>query len=637
MKSYNQVKNGNVNVSFSESALGEVESSRMSAVSTHLTTFNAGDIIPIYCRDVLPDESISFDLDFVVRQTTLLTPTMGSMAIDFYAFFVPNRIVNSGFKAVMGENYNGSWANNGDVTLAPLKNSTVGTTTIPVGSIADYYGFPTQAPIPNSLLADCHDLKFRGYVMIFNEYFRDQNYQPPIPLRTMNVYNGFLDDNQSVYPVQSSVLGSVGTSTIPRTVKGNGDYLQGADIVYNIYGSGTPNGDLNVPAGNVFSSGSPDNHKFKAFNRPLKANKFHDYFTSTLPTPEKVLTPVIVPVRGGLSELPVTTAEHNIFTQNRYPIRFGVTGESTTGVEYPFGSLGIGSLGRLSADGSGEAVNWNDDLYPLNLETVTTYIEPDGNNNLSFDLNDLRTAASFQKMYEVLARGGSRYRELIRSFFGIDVDNPYDDIPSLLGHSRRELDLFQTAQTSATETGNSPQGNLAAFGYTTSHIHLFDRRFIEHGYVHVFAVVRHKNIYSSFFAKDNTRRNMLDYYNPELANISNQPVYTYEINPFSAHGIQPFGYGEAWAEYRFEPDVVSGYMRPGVEQSLSVWNYADPYIPDLVINNGSWLISNSEQVLNRTLALTSDAGVPQFKGQFKFTVDKTLPMPLFSVPGLDIM
>lgn len=76
---YNQVSNGNTQVHFSKALFGEVESSRMTAHPFALTTFNAGDIVPIYCREVLPDESIDFSLDSVIRQTTLLTPTMGSM------------------------------------------------------------------------------------------------------------------------------------------------------------------------------------------------------------------------------------------------------------------------------------------------------------------------------------------------------------------------------------------------------------------------------------------------------------------------------------------------------------------------------------------------------------------------------
>lgn len=247
-------------------------------------------------------------------------------------------------------------------------------------------------------------------------------------------------------------------------------------------------------------------------------------------------------------------------------------------------------------------------------------------------------ASAIQQVYEIQARGGSRYREIVQSFFGITADDPYSDIPKCLGHVSRELQLFQTAQTSASETGNTPQGNLAGFGYTASSGHLFENLFLEHGYVHILAVVRHRNIYSSFMARDNFRLNLLDFYMPPLANISEQPVYTREINPFSSNPNGGFGFQEAWAEYRYEPDLVSGAMRTGLSDgnSLAVWNYADNFDSSLQIANSAWLVSNSEQVLNRSLAVTSDVS-PQFKAEIRFVVDKTLPMPTYSVPGMDII
>lgn len=560
---YTQINNGDSSVRFSKAVFGEVESSRMTATPIHLTTFNAGDIVPIYCREILPDECIDMSIDFVIRQTTLLTPTMGCMHVDFYAFFVPNRIVNQSWKAVEGENFNGSWTAN-PVSLAPLVSFSVGSTKINVGSVADYYGFPTQQAIPNSVLNQCHDLKFRGYAMIWNEHFRDQNYQPPIALSTLNTNQHFLD------------------------------------------GSGT----------------------FNANDFPLKANKLHDYFTSVLPSPQKGGS-VFAAVTGSISDsIPVVTSNKNFPIALSQPLKFK---RVTTGDTVSSGTVTLGTGG--SAGYSTSSVTPTDYIYPSNLETASG-VEVTG---LELSVDDLRMAAAMQQVYETLARGGSRYRELISSFFGIDIDDPFSDIPRCLGHISRELDLYQTAQTSASSDGSTAQGNLAAFGYTSSNGKLVDNyRFVEHGYLHVLAVVRHRNIYSSMLARDNFRLNMLDFYTPQLANISEQPVYAREINPFCPKPNNAFGYQEAWAEYRYEPDSVSAFMRPGVTDNLSIWNYADDFNSSLQIATGNWLKSNSEEVLDRSLAVNSSVA-PQFKGQFRFIVDKTLPMPTYSVPGMDII
>lgn len=628
---YSQIKNGNTQVRFSKAMFGDVESSRMVATPIHLTTFNAGELVPIYCREILPDESIDLSMDFVIRQTTLLTPTMGSMHVDIFAFFVPNRIVNQSWKAVEGENYNGSWTAN-PVSLAPLKTLSTGTTSVPVGSVADYYGFPTQQPLPNSVLSLCHDLKFRGYVMIWNEWFRDQNYQPPIPLSTLNVYQGFLDSGPVSLNGADSVLtlenGSTGTPS-------SGSFGAGA-VSEALYGSG--HGDTDFVNTAVASAGPTDsygNARFRATQSPLLCNKLHDYFTSVLPSPQRSSSSVFAPVTGQISSVPVVTVDSTKVVGQYPPLRFSTSsGNALIGNRYIGGTFpdAPGSNeGIVFASSESGAVS-SGGIFPSNLVTE----EGATVNGLALSVDDIRMASAIQQVYETLARGGSRYRSIISSFFGIDVDDPFGDIPKCLGHLSRDLDLYQTAQTSSTESGNTPQGNLAAFGYTSSNGHLFSHRFIEHGYLHVFAVVRHRNIYSSMLARDNFRLNMLDFYTPPLCNISEQPVYTREINPFAPDPNGAFGYQEAWAEYRYEPDQVSGQMRPGLPESLSIWNYADDVNSSLQIATGDWLKSNSRQVLDRTLAVTSSLS-PQLKGQFKFIVDKTLPMPTYSVPGMDII
>lgn len=633
MSNFKRVANVNQNVHFSNAMFGETERSRMVATPIHLTTFNAGDIVPIYCREVLPHESLKIDIDFVIRQTTLLTPTMGSMHVDFYAYFVPNRVVNQSWKAVNGENYSGSWTAN-EVSLAPLKSTSEGNTQIPVGSVADYYGFPTQKPIPNSVLSLCHDLKFRGYVMIWNEYFRDQNYQPPIPLSTLNIYQGFLD-----LPSGTNRLSYRGSEPgnqlqVPPSTPSDGSFGAGA-INNAIYGSASPGPTSDIATLNLSNDfPSTGNGRFVALNKPLKANKLHDYFTSVLPSPLKSSSSVFAPATGQVSipQQPVTTVNNFVLT-GRPTLKWG---SSVEGVDLPLSSKSLfGSSTGTDLDTSSVAPSTVNSIFPSNLATTPTSAQVTG---VGISVEDLRMASAIQQTYEIMARGGSRYREIVQSFFGITADDPYSDIPKCLGHISRDLDLYQTAQTAASETGNTPQGNLAAFGYTSSGGHLFQNLFLEHGYVHIFAIVRHKNIYSSFMARDNFRLNMLDFYLPPLANISEQPVYTREINPFAPDPNNGFGFQEAWAEYRYEPDNVSGLMRsmPTGQDSLSLWNYADAFDSSLQIANDNWLKSNSEEVLNRTLAVTSSVA-PQFKAQFKFIVDKDLPMPTYSVPGMDII
>lgn len=632
-------KAGNASASdtrFSDAPLGEVEHSFVASSPTVYNTFNAGDIVPIFTKEMLPGESLKARVDFVIRQTTLLTPTMGNMDVCIVAYFVPNRIINESWVNVMGENTSGSWIAP-EVELAPLfasYTSSLDTVQIPVDSVADYYELPTQAPIPAAVLNAMNENRFRGYLAIYNEYWRDENYQAPIPFSRLNLCNNFL------LPSGSSGISSFGF--------GNGSSATGAEgagsVVKAIYGEG-------ASTGATMSIAPPRREgSWSALDPPLKANKLHDYFTSVLPSPQKGDSVVFslgdkAPLAGNYLRFSAANGSNVSFETDGSVAGSGNNflnlGRSTTSDPPYFSAVQYGSTSGSHTGTVGSIDFQGEFVGALNSSATDVYADLSQASGIS--LSDLRDGAAIQQIYEQLARSGSRYLEFVSGFFGISADNPYQDIPTRLGKIHRSLDLYQTAQTSATQEGDTPQGNLAAFGYTSNGGDLFHYTALEHGTLHILACVRHKNIYPAFIPRSMFRRSMLDFYFPQLANISEQPVYTREINCFAEEKVLPgkyepkvFGYQEAWADYRYNPDRVAGYMRPGVNGSLDVWNYADVFDESLAIADGTWIQSNSQEVLDRTLAVTSST-VPQFKGQFKFTLEDELPMPVYSVPGLDIL
>lgn len=616
MSNYNQNAVSNGTTRFAAAPGSEVQFSKMTSNPRCWTSFNAGDIVPIYCAEVLPRDSFEVDLDAVVRQSTLLKPTMDNMEIDVFAFFVPNRIVNGSWVQVMGENSYGTWTAR-EVSLAPLCTSQDGDVQVPVGSVADYYGFPTQQAIPNEVLVQCNDLKFRGYLEIYNDYFRDQNYQPPIPYSKLNVFEGFFRTAGSSVALD----GSGASVPLPSAAVSDGDFWAGA-VVKSVYGEGADSSGGSFP---------PRATSWSALDKPLKANKLHDYFTSVLPSPQKGAS-VTFSLAGSVSA-PVM-ADSTTHDMGR-TVRLGSS--SPFGQDYGYlPIIGYHSPNSTTIDvcvPTGTSVN-EEGRNDIRFSNLAAQI--DGSEFGGVTLDDLRMGAAIQQVYEQLARTGSRYREFVWGFFGLEVDDPYSDIPERLGHIRRNLDIYQTAQTSASQTDGTPQGNLAAFGYTSTNGALFHKTFLEHGYIHILAVVRHRNVYTSMLSRDNFRMSMLDFYLPELANISEQPVYTREINPFDSSATDVFGYNEAWSEYRFDPDRVSGYMRTGIEESLALWNYADEFDSTLRIADSEFIKSNSQEVLDRTLAVTSSVA-HQFFAQFNFTIVKERPMPTYSVPGLNVV
>lgn len=605
-------------VRFQKAPLAGLEMSKMNVNPRVYTTYNAGDIVPVYYEEVLPHSTFSVNVDFINRLlSATIKPTMGAMQLDLYAFFVPNRIINDSWKNVQGENTSGYWSAP-EVELAPLyPMDLTSSVQIPPLSVADYYGFGTQAPIPAATLQQCNDLKFKGYLSIYNNYFRDENYQPPINFSKLNVYQGFLQPLGSTFNVSKS--GEV-IEYIP-TLLSDGSYPNGA-ITKALYGEGIT-GD-SFPEGYI-AHVQPRLTDWSALERPLKANKLHDAFTSVLPSPQKG-PEVFFGIAG---DAPVITKDEvtalSLFDG-------GVSYSTLSGTQFTNALAGFNLNQELVAGGtsSGGTFNSGPVVVPRNLFT-------DLSQATGVSINDIRRAASIQQVYEMLGRSGSRYLESLRSFFGIETENPFKDIPTQLGHYRRELDLYQVAQTSGSVEGETPQGNLSGFGYTAKGGDLFTYTALEHGYVHYLLVVRNRNIYPSLLMPDNFRKSTLDWYLPQLANIGEQPVRLANVNPFAADGMEKtIGFQEAWWEYRYSPDRVSGYCRTGLNDSLDIWTYADNFDITFDVVDGEWLKSNAQEVLDRTLAVTS-AVSPQFIIMLEFKTTKQLPMPVYSVPGLDVI
>lgn len=609
---------------FTRSPMSEVEMSRMSAVAKVKTTMNAGDIVPVYYEEILPHDTFKVSVRDIIRQATTLRPTMDSMIVDIIPVWIPNRIVNESWVNVQGENTSGFWSAP-VVNLAPLYTGTQDIQ-IPIGSVADYYGFPTQRPIKASVLQQCNDTKFRGYLLAYNELFRDQNYQTPLSWSKLNVYEGFLD------PIGTNISLS---GNISANQSADGSYGSGA-VVKAVYGDGgEPNASFTI-AGRVTT--------WSALDKPLKANKLHDWITSGLPSPQKG-TEVFFGI-GEVANVRLDTSDNvrAFTTGSPLKVRTNMRNNTNSIVGHDlFAALAANSdSGTLRMD-SATFIPESGNTFEINGTNL--FGTADLSNATGVSVNDLRLAIATQQVYEQLARGGSRYREIISSFFGLDTENIFTEIPVVLGRYRHELDLYQVAQTSSS-TEDSATGDLSAYGYTASNGFLFERTFIEHGYIHFFAIIRHQNTYSTYFAPDNFRRATLDFYLPSLANIGEQPIRLATLNPFVEEDGRAIAFQEAWWEYRYKVDRVSGAFRsmPADRQSesLNVWTYADDFDEDFEVVTGDWLKSNSEEVLNRTLDTPTmidgtPTGYPQFKVQLAFDIVQQRPLPVYSVPGLDVI
>ena len=518
-------------------------------------SFNVGDVVPFYVDEVLPGDTFNVKTSKVVRMQSLLTPIMDNVYLDYYFFFVPNRIVWDHWRELNGENRESAWVQTTEYEVPQVTAPAGGWN---VGTIADYMGIPTG--IAN---ISVNAMPFRAYAMICDEWFRDENLVDPLYISKGD-----------------AVTTGVNTRTNP------GDYAAGG--------------------------------------QPFIAAKFHDYFTSALPAPQKGPD-----VGIGL------TGDLQVYGDGN-PLHFFNGSKAPTAGDYifHFNSQGAAAGATVTADQNERA---NSAGYVLTKEmidlnpTFTSGLTATLSNATSVTINALRMAFQMQKLYEKDARGGTRYIEILKSHFGVTSPDSRMQRPEYLGGSRVPININQVVQTSETGSG-TPQGNTAAYSVTTDSHKDFTKSFVEHGFVIGVCVARYTHSYQQGIERFWSRKSRFDYYWPVFANIGEQAILNKEIYAQgTAKDDEVFGYQEAWADYRYKPSRVAGEMRSAAAQSLDVWHLADEYtaLPSL---SAGWIQENKTTV-DRVLAV-SEQNANQLFCDIYIENYTTRPMPVYSIPGL---
>lgn len=542
----------NSEIHFSQIPGVEKQRSRFERSNEYKTAYNTGDLIPAYCDEVLPGDTITMDFNHVTRMTTPIAPVMDEAAMDVYAFFVPCRLIWNHWREFWGENNSTHWEQPVEYEIPSINAPSGGWN---VGSLADYLGIPTGIE-----LEGVNHLPFRAYAKIVNDWFRDENLKDPCYI-TMD------------------------ETTVTGKNKG-----QSYDYVTDI----------------------------ECGAAPFKVAKWHDYFTSALPEPQKgpdVNIPLgaTAPVIGIDPNITGETVDPNLKENKLYAKLF------SSGTTYVGGYKDDGT--KIGAT-TGDLVGLATDLSEATAATI----------------NQLRQAFAVQRFYEAQARGGSRYIEFIKNIFGVTSPDARQQRSEYLGGKRFPINMDQVLQTSATDL-TSPQGNTAAFSCTINSDNLFTYSATEHGYLFVLTCIRTNHSYQQGLNKMWLRKKWTDFYVPQFANLGEMPIYNAEIYAQDSDVVdadtgeivneEVFGYQEAWAEYRYKPNMITGKLRSTASGSLDIWHYAD-YYTELPKLSGEW-IDETEANIQRTLAVQDE---PQFIMDSYFKSTWTRVMPLYSVPGL---
>lgn len=565
---------------FSDAPAMYMKRTKFDRSHVYKTTFDSGKLIPVFVDEVLPGDTTRMSVNYFARLATPIKPIMDNIYLDWFFFFVPNRLVWEHW-----QNFCFEQEDPDDSTdyVIPTISASSATENSLIGSLWDYFGLPINT---TNDISGISALPFRAVYLIWNEWFRDENLQKSVKIIKT-------DENNVI------------------------DYTRLSDQPSWLFGTGE--------------------HPIDGYACPPRGKR-HDYFTSALPWTQKG-PGVSVGLAGTASIVDPTPSSGYLLHSNMYQLAavsaYGGDASSSGGRRVARGDTSISFSRYGGSDYStvgGFAGNTNDQTV-MTAKAASDFLAKDSYVDLDtssiFTINSLRTAFQMQKFYERLARGGSRYTEVLRSFFGVVSPDARLQRPEFLGSFTKMVNVNPIAQTSATDS-TSPQGNLSAYGVTAAKFHGFTKSFVEHGYILGFVCARADLTYQQGINKMWLRSTVYDFYWPTFAHLGEQAI---ELREIYAQGSKAdttvFGYQERYAEYRYKPSQITGKFRSSVVGgTLDKWHLSQ-FFKNAPTLNEEFILENPP--IERIIAVPSE---PEFLLDVGFRYITVRPMPMFGTPGL---
>lgn len=534
-------------------------------------TFNTGLAVPCLAySDVLPGDTFKLSASCVIRSTTPVAPVMDNAFADVYFFFVPSKLVlsrQSMSPSVSDSNH--SW----EAFIGAQDNLL----NMPLPSDVElpsvcFGGYPSsgsdEVDFARGSLADYLGLPdFPGTFSVGN-FKRRMNCLEP--LAYYSVWNSYFRDPNTMNPVTFSLTS---------------DPAFGPTVDLVTFYGGTSSWAGLARIGRV--------------DTVLPVCRYHGYFGSALPWPQRNSNQVELPL-GEWAELGVVNVEYD-----------------------------------LTANGAGSSDGTASYLGSNVLTIDKTNIVADLSTATAASVNALRLAVQTQRWYEALARGGNRIDEMTASMFGVTPSDATSGRPEYLGGKRIMINMQQVANTAGTNVSTQTQqsiGSTGAYSLTTDDDFYFTKSFDTWGTIIGIVCVRVAETFHQGLARRHSRFDRFDFYWPQFANLGEQAIKNKEIYlAGDGDDDKVFGYQEAWAEYRFFPDTVTGLARPGNNQAY--WTYANNFTSRPNLKD---YLNASSQVANvdRTLQVPSATAGFQWLADFHFDITAVRPMPTYSIPGL---
>lgn len=338
------------------------------------------------------------------------------------------------------------------------------------------------------------------------------------------------------------------------------------------------------------------------------SNLSKDYFTSSLPWQLKGVAPRIDVTGTGSINFTTPPAESGS-SGTFFDIYGNDTAIGSPTSDSPFHSTLSSSL----------------DNFNTRFQNLFNNINITG---LGFTADDLRTMMAQTRIFERLARSGSRYTEYLRSNFGIA---PADDTLQRAQYLGGWKVPIVTTEVLQTAEGTDPVGTMRGHGITRGgqRINTFYAK--EFGVLFGIAEVRPDVQYTTGIPRQLSYKRRFDFFNPSFQHLSEQEVRNGElfISFTDGKNDDTFGFQAYANELRSYQNETVGDLRG----NLGDWNQglafsSRPNLNKAFIDGSSHLGS-----FNRPFVVQSAEAYPIIV-QFYNNLDVYRPMVRYSTPGL---
>lgn len=341
--------------------------------------------------------------------------------------------------------------------------------------------------------------------------------------------------------------------------------------------------------------GGADSTHYKLYQRNWES----DFLTTAVQSPQQGVAPLVgITSVNAAGEIQLEDASGNTYTAKT---TLADDGDTIVGINISSGN-GTSSVNRALVDMASTGIS----------------------------ISDLRNVNALQRWLEINMRRGLRYRDQVKSHYGVDLEYKELNMPEFIGGVSEDVIVNRISQT--VETEDNPLGSLAGqAGVLGTSRHDISHYCDEKGYIIGILSISPVPNYSQLLPKHLLKNSQLDYFTPEFNNIGMQPILNSEVTPLQAslEGKlnDVFGYQRPWYDYLASVDEVHGQFRDTMRRYLI--NRVYDGTPEL----GSEFLTIDPEQINDVFAVTSDTD--KIYGQIWFDVTAKRPIAANVTPRIE--